>query len=188
MVGPGGGGIPSSNAGRACGRALPALLALLLCAAAPARAGEDAGGDATDVIPTDFKRASDKFHSEKFLDINEERWSTYLNEDLGKVFYFNEDRNFTQWEDPRRTLKRLVMTPEEKRQALRIRLVAFVIPILGVVGAWIARMAWLKEYFPEALNPTKKRRIRVRQNNKGRAPRTRFKVSQDGKGGRSANS
>ena len=76
--------------------------------------------------------------------------------------------------------------------------------------------AWLQRYYPELLWPTKERRVRHRFRNREKvlstnpsmpsaplcrgdfagaelcnmrqAPKTRFKVSQDGKGGRSANS
>ena len=45
-----------------------------------------------------------------------------------------------------------------------------------------------QSYFPELLWPTKKRRNRRKFRNKEKSQRQRFKVSQDGKGGRSANS
>ncbi|KAG2485064.1 hypothetical protein HYH03_016161 [Edaphochlamys debaryana] len=77
--------------------------------------------------------------------------------------------------------------PRSKTDSITIAVVAM-IPILIFVGGTIGRIAYLQMYYPELLWPKKERKHRQRGNNgKVKPQKTRGKMNQDGKGGRSAN-
>ena len=64
-----------------------------------------------------------------------------------------------------------------------------IVPLTLFIGGLVARIAYLHTYYPEMLFPTKERKDRRRASGgKFKAQKARGKMSQDGKGGRSANS
>ena len=62
------------------------------------------------------------------------------------------------------------------------------VPVMGLAAAMVGRICYLQIYFPDLLWPSRERKYRTRSNAKFKAQKARGKMSQDGKGGRSANS
>lgn len=114
-------------------------------------------------------------------------WACFQDPLSEKLYFHNHDKEVTQWSDPRvaaRQRAKKALTPRDKRMRLSIA----IIPLAVFLIAMSARIIYLQKYYPDLLWPTKERKARKKYRNKEKMPRQRFKVSQDGKGGRSANS
>lgn len=76
--------------------------------------------------------------------------------------------------------------PSKTASSWTIMMVALV-PVLGFTVAMFGRIAYLQIWYPDLLWPTKERKQRYKNSNKFKPQKARGKMSQDGKGGRSAN-
>lgn len=112
----------------------------------------------------------------------------------GRVYFHNPESGITMWEDPRQMIdmSQRINLPDSKPASIWDTLsvgAVVTVPVLLFIGALFGRIYYLHNYYPELLFPTKERKDRRRTaSGKLKAQKARGKMSQDGKGGRSANS
>ncbi|KAG1663762.1 hypothetical protein FOA52_011813 [Chlamydomonas sp. UWO 241] len=120
-----------------------------------------------------------------------------------RVYFHNPETGDTQWEDPRmearsgsekqsKPKRERAKTPAGKPNnsmwdSLSVGVVAM-FPVLAFIGAIGARIFYLHVHHPELLFPTKERKDRRKKTAGLKTRKGSGKMSQDGKGGRSANS
>mmetsp|Transcript_40280 Transcript_40280/g.89458 ORF Transcript_40280/g.89458 Transcript_40280/m.89458 type:complete len:170 (+) Transcript_40280:143-652(+) len=163
------------------GIAFACMFALLASMAYAEQSFEVSHGEAGEVL--------NKLAGTTTFELNGETWMVVEDSQSKKSFYFNKAKNAAQWEDPRESGaipdEPLVEGPKASPLSL-----AFIVtvPVILFVGAMAGRIYYLHTNYPELLWPTKERRDRRRNNMKFKPQKARGKMSQDGKGGRSANS
>ena len=101
-----------------------------------------------------------------------------------KYFYQNLTDRLTSWVDPRPPVPRRPRTPAEQRRVIAVLLTPFAL----FFGALWARVQYLRVHAPELLAPTKDRKVRKVGWGRSKVKLGSNRMSQDGKGGRSANS
>ena len=99
-------------------------------------------------------------------------------------FFQNLSDRTVSWVDPRPPEPRRPATPAERR---RVAVLA-ISPFLCFFVALAARVKYLADTAPELLHPTMKRKIRKQGWGHSKFKTGSNRLSQDGKGGRSANS
>ncbi|GMH44545.1 hypothetical protein BSKO_12497 [Bryopsis sp. KO-2023] len=113
--------------------------------------------------------------------VDDEPWEEWKDPETDETYYFNPDTKISQWGFPRSKL--------EEKIGRRMMILICVVPLVGLLSLCFGRIYYLKAYYPDLLNPTKVRKPKVAKRGKlGKGFKHRFKISQDGKGGRSANS
>jgi len=117
------------------------------------------------------------------------RWDTYHDLATNRFYFHNPATKEVTWLDPRVAQWKQLQKAKKRLSPRDRRLIwgVTVVPLAAAVIALSARVVYLQRHYPELLWPTKERKLRYRQRNKEKTPRSRFKISQDGKGGRSAN-
>ena len=88
------------------------------------------------------------------------------------------------WVDPRPPAPRRPATAAERRRILVLLLSPFAL----FLAALAARVSYLRAHVPELLWPTKQRKERKKGWGRSKFKQGSNRLSQDGKGGRSANS
>ena len=99
-------------------------------------------------------------------------------------FFQNLSDRTVSWADPRPPAPRRPATPAERRRVAALALS----PFLAFFGALAARVMYLRDAAPELLHPTLKRKERKKGWGRSKFKTGSNRMSQDGKGGRSANS
>lgn len=125
---------------------------------------------------------------ESFEDAGGVGWEVYRDESSGLDYYYNTETQKTTWKDPRRLRG-------GGAAALRQNLPHFTglgLLFIGLLFVAIAvRVRWLRRHRPGLLETTEKKKVRRPKRPKANRSYThgsRNRMSQDGKGGRSANS
>ncbi|PNH08929.1 hypothetical protein TSOC_004489 [Tetrabaena socialis] len=133
-----------------------------------------------------------------FIDVAEQKYYVAKDGETKLLYFINAENSEPQWHDPRGPaptasgetidIKIPVTPPSPKASGITVALVAM-LPILLFAGGTAARVAYLQIHHPELLWPTRERRDRRKSaGGKFKPQKARGKMSQDGKGGRSANS
>ena len=125
---------------------------------------------------------------ESFEDAGGVGWEVYRDEASGADYYYNTETQKTTWRDPRR-LKRGGAGALRQNLPLLSGLGLLFIGLLFVAVA--VRVRWLRRHRPGLLETTEKKKVRRPKRPKANRNFThgsRNRMSQDGKGGRSANS
>jgi hypothetical protein len=99
-------------------------------------------------------------------------------------FFQNLSDRTVSWVDPRPPVPRRPATPAERRRVAALA----ISPFLCFLCALAARVKYLAETAPELLHPTMKRKVRKQGWGRSKFKTGSNRLSQDGKGGRSANS
>ena len=140
-----------------------------------------------------------------------DEWTSYREGKEGLRYYHNKRTGETQWNDPRvpdngvdanmhdylnrvrqdklleRELESNKALAKPPKASLASQLTIVFLPFLLFFGAIGGRVYYLQRYYPEMLWPSKKRKERKKGWGTSKY-KTGGKMSQDGKGGRSANS
>eukprot|EP00793_Prasinoderma_coloniale_P003788 PRCOL_00003165-RA len=107
-------------------------------------------------------------------------WEAYFSEEYGRYYFHHGESGATQWVLPR--------APGREHVGWVVSLVVATL----VAAAFYFRITYLQKHYPEMLKPTRVRKERAGNRISGfdkfKASKPRGKMSQDGKGGRSANS
>ena len=116
-------------------------------------------------------------------------WAAYrdgANGAAGAMYFHRKDTGKSQWMDPRAagaSAKAKGKPVEWSGQSTMVVVATLVLTVSGFAG----RIYYLAKYYPEMLFPTKKRKERKKGWARSKLKQS-GKMSQDGKGGRSANS
>ncbi|GAX78119.1 hypothetical protein CEUSTIGMA_g5561.t1 [Chlamydomonas eustigma] len=143
---------------------------------------------------SDIERIETDQHGQAYVTTsNGEKWMVYRDDKTNKHYFYNQVTNQATWIDPRRlleTLEQPVVVMNEKPESSQVVTIATVatLPIFLVIAVAAARISYLHMYYPDLLFPTKERKERRQKSSRFRPQKARGKMSQDGKGGRSANS
>ena len=118
-----------------------------------------------------------------YFELDAEKWGRFEDPASGVSYYHNFASGQSVWEDPRPAFD---LSRTEHRVA-----------VAGIVGFFVAafavllllRLRYLRAHYPELLNPTMKRKARkAKWKRRPAYSNSKNRMSQDGKGGRSANS
>lgn len=117
-----------------------------------------------------------------------------------RVYFYNTQSKEVQWQDPRMKEPNppgrpiVIGVPDKPTESKTQEpptwtlLTIVLVPVFTFTFFMFGRIAYLQIYYPELLWPSKERKQRYKNNNKFKPQKARGKMSQDGKGGRSANS
>lgn len=107
-------------------------------------------------------------------------WEQWEDPATEETYYYNPSTQTSQWGSPR--------SKSEEKAGRRMMIVICLVPLMGLLSLCFGRIYYLRKNYPDLLNPTKVRKAKTAKRHRMKPMKTRFKISQDGKGGRSANS
>jgi len=128
----------------------------------------------------------------RFADAAGVGWEVYRDAQSGADYFYNTETRESTWRDPRRAGARDPLTGARTLRSNLPYLAGLGLLFFGLVFAAVgARVRWLRRHRPGLLHPTEKKKVRRPKRpraSRGFTPGSRNRMSQDGKGGRSANS
>jgi len=113
-------------------------------------------------------------------------WQQYSDPTSLRPFFYNLETGESRWTLPNGA--EYDQSDGSFGERLPLLLQVVLLPGLGCGLLLGARILYLRHFYPEMLNPTKVRKIRKKGMTRPNTCRGSSKLSQDGKGGRSANS